>query len=623
MFEPEDECHGLELDGASEFQVEFPCLDSNVKEWHMRLPSPVGKRASGIKSNDGSESPPSEGDDSILHASHDWAADMWAHSPELDGAREDPPKQGNTPDGVDLLRKHCRQLKCEKHPSIAREQFLFAVQTAADCALVEVLHRNGFFLCAIVTIVIIFGQYLITWALTCIYVRTAANGRARYPNLVRWVLSSGPLGVLGLDALLLLDALLELAKLDDIDFNDLVDFVPAFRSSRLVFAAAFEALPLILLHAFAVLTQAHHALSDGQCAHVLFANAYDSTVAVVSILLAAYSAISSALRVRRAAQHASISIIAYVANILDIGAGLPLHPMYTNVIMCYSLPFEPEPNELFQLCAVLATNRSLNALNLSSRGVNDVNARQLARMVRHNWRLRLLWLGRNSIGDDGAIALADALARRGALTDLRLWDNDIGDDGASAFARTLTVNCSLTSLTLYGNCIADAGIVALSEALTRNATLTNLGLSANKVTNIGACAMARALHNNSTLRELNLAYNAIGDDGARALASCLYQNSAMQDLGLWYEPACAAVPKCSRLARARPVGHAISLRVARLLIHAFESCHFAARGIPAFASLFVCLSCCCHRDNAISGESEALVWKAWADTGRREKNLAI
>eukprot|EP00633_Aureoumbra_lagunensis_P010604 CAMPEP_0197340654 /NCGR_PEP_ID=MMETSP0892-20130614/45785_1 /TAXON_ID=44058 ORGANISM="Aureoumbra lagunensis, Strain CCMP1510" /NCGR_SAMPLE_ID=MMETSP0892 /ASSEMBLY_ACC=CAM_ASM_000538 /LENGTH=719 /DNA_ID=CAMNT_0042845421 /DNA_START=66 /DNA_END=2222 /DNA_ORIENTATION=+ len=90
----------------------------------------------------------------------------------------------------------------------------------------------------------------------------------------------------------------------------------------------------------------------------------------------------------------------------------------------------------------LADNdRSLTELKLSSEDkIGDEGAKAIATTLATNTSLQLLQLGGNNIGNEGAIAIANALATNTSLQALWLHDSNFGVEGAKALATALGTN---------------------------------------------------------------------------------------------------------------------------------------------------------------------------------------
>lgn len=117
-------------------------------------------------------------------------------------------------------------------------------------------------------------------------------------------------------------------------------------------------------------------------------------------------------------------------------------------------------------------------------------------------------------------AIARLMARNKSVTKLNLTSTGMGDQGAQFIARSLVANSTLQELNLNGNRIGDEGAQALGHAIANNnnTTLLILHLQNNEITTAGALGIASGLDNNRTLTWLYLDHNkGIGKDGKVAV----------------------------------------------------------------------------------------------------------
>ena len=179
------------------------------------------------------------------------------------------------------------------------------------------------------------------------------------------------------------------------------------------------------------------------------------------------------------------------------------------------------------LSQALATNSSLNSLNLHWNIIGASGATSLSQALAVNSSLTSLDLSFNSIGASGATSLSQTLAVNSSLTSLDLSENSIGASGATSLSLALSVNSSLTSLDLSHNIVGAPGATSLSQALAVNSSLTSLDLSHNIFGDSGATFLSRALAANSSLISLNLRVNSIGAAGATSLSQALAANPSL------------------------------------------------------------------------------------------------
>lgn len=158
----------------------------------------------------------------------------------------------------------------------------------------------------------------------------------------------------------------------------------------------------------------------------------------------------------------------------------------------------------FNIDVALLLAAGSRRLNLTSRGLDDEDARGIGADLAVNSTLRFLVLSRNQIG----------LA------------------GADQLARALRVNSTLVRLDLGSNLFGNAGVISLCEALRVNCSLQRLDIGNTRMDAAGAKAAADMLTVNKSLRELNLRGNHMGNDGAELIGAALRYNTVLTNLFL-------------------------------------------------------------------------------------------
>ena len=148
--------------------------------------------------------------------------------------------------------------------------------------------------------------------------------------------------------------------------------------------------------------------------------------------------------------------------------------------------------------------------------IDEVQAVEIAAVLRRNASLTALNLGGNRLGDLGVMAIFPALIDAQQLTSLHLHRNQIGDGGAAILGEAIKTNTSLQELYLGDNQVADIGAEAMAAALSKS-RLVKLKLMKNFIGDKGAEKLADALVQTQTLCELDLSSNQISDQGAARL----------------------------------------------------------------------------------------------------------
>ena len=182
--------------------------------------------------------------------------------------------------------------------------------------------------------------------------------------------------------------------------------------------------------------------------------------------------------------------------------------------------------------AALASNTSLQKINLHGNTIGDEGVRSLASALKVNNTLRYINLIGNQISKDGAQFLAEALIVNTSLDNFYLQSNRIGDEGVQSLCAALKVNTTLTRINLNCNQISKVGVKFLADALMVNIRLEILNLIGNKIGDEGAQSLRAALKLNSTLKSIDLDENQIGKVGSKFLAEALTVNTTLESIYL-------------------------------------------------------------------------------------------
>ena len=189
-----------------------------------------------------------------------------------------------------------------------------------------------------------------------------------------------------------------------------------------------------------------------------------------------------------------------------------------------------------KLFTSLASNTSLQALELDDVGLQEGASVCIARALQLNQTLTSLDLTHNEMGEFGCDRLCLALMsnRHTRLATLKLAHNQVGAGGAHSLAQMLSVNRTITKLDVSQNGIQVPGGIALAESLVRNeqCKLEVLVLNGNPLTDKTALRFAASLRTNISLQTLSLDDCKIGERGGVELARALQHNSVLTSLSL-------------------------------------------------------------------------------------------
>lgn len=152
-----------------------------------------------------------------------------------------------------------------------------------------------------------------------------------------------------------------------------------------------------------------------------------------------------------------------------------------------------------EIAAVLRRNASLTALNLGGNRLGELGVMAIFPALIDAQQLTSLHMHRNQIGDGGAAILGEAIKTNTSLQELYLGDNQVADIGAEAMAAALSKS-RLVKLKLMNNLIGDKGAEKLADALVQTQSLCELDLSSNQITGQGAARLQDAEAGHPSLR---------------------------------------------------------------------------------------------------------------------------
>ena len=204
-----------------------------------------------------------------------------------------------------------------------------------------------------------------------------------------------------------------------------------------------------------------------------------------------------------------------------------------------------------QLCIGLATNHSIEVLDVSGNAIMHEGAKLFADMLLQNDALHTLLMGRNGLCREGYSShcrqIVDALRYNKQVTHLDLQDNDLQPDVIERLAAILPHTNTLANIDFRDNDISrDAG-TAFGQSLDHNFSLRSLGmgnstldlvaLKEDKVTELnlgqsylgpgGVIILCQLLQFSENLASLDLSENQMGIAGGKALAELMSTNEGI------------------------------------------------------------------------------------------------
>ena len=186
------------------------------------------------------------------------------------------------------------------------------------------------------------------------------------------------------------------------------------------------------------------------------------------------------------------------------------------------------------LSELLATSKHLKVLDIMFCNIQSSDSVHLAKALEENTttQLQTLWLDCSPIGSEGAVAFANMLATNKSLTKLNMTSCSIQGEGAVCLAKAMEKNSSVTEFNISCNPIGSEGAVAFADMLATNKSLAELNMGGCTIQGEGAVAFASMLKKNQCLKTLYLSDDSVGVEGTLELIESLKHNTTLEKLWL-------------------------------------------------------------------------------------------
>ena len=190
---------------------------------------------------------------------------------------------------------------------------------------------------------------------------------------------------------------------------------------------------------------------------------------------------------------------------------------------------------------------SIRILKLQGNHLTDEGARQLATVLATNKTIEEVDVSNNQISDEGATALSALFSGKHPIKRLNVEANKIGDQGVADLCKGLAGASGTVALQFGKNDIGDAGVIAIADLLRSNSTIAEVHLNNNSISDAGVATLCEALAENSSVSKLNLSHNLVGPEGVAHIHSLMSSNKALRSVDVSGNDAIvegAALSKC-------------------------------------------------------------------------------
>ena len=247
--------------------------------------------------------------------------------------------------------------------------WLYFADVISDIEVMLLLHSAGKLIFAYLSAALLVVQFLIVWRRVLPYL-ASIDTRAKDSPIYRFFLYFGfPFGMIGLDFLMFLEPF-GLLPVVPIGWR-MRQFIPAYKSTRIITEVFVESLPQCLLQSFILLTVTSH-MSHGTLTPseqmLLGASIDGSTFEQIlprSIAISTITSLKAWIELVYSAREAGITVRTKAVQLLNVGFGLPLDALKRGTITQWPCTYEVEDSEVSPLLDALVKNSSLVWCNLS------------------------------------------------------------------------------------------------------------------------------------------------------------------------------------------------------------------------------------------------------------------
>ena len=246
--------------------------------------------------------------------------------------------------------------------------YLYFMDLISDYQVTMLFYHAGAYRFALVSGSLIIGQFAVVWlrVLPYLYV-TYGPASSFYRTFLYFGM---PFGCFFLDVLMFLEpfGLLPITPMPE----TLRQFIPAYKSTRIIAEVLVEALPQCMMQAVIYVVVSIH-VRDGTAGAVDMELARQNNGEFVSlmpksILISSCTMLKTWFELVQEARQAGISVAKKGMQLWAVGHGLPLDAIKRNSIYAWKCQYEISDQEVVQLVDALGKNKSLERLDLSLAG---------------------------------------------------------------------------------------------------------------------------------------------------------------------------------------------------------------------------------------------------------------
>lgn len=247
--------------------------------------------------------------------------------------------------------------------------WLYFMDLISDYQVTVLFYSAGALRFAAVSAFLLVGQFAVVWMRVLPYLHVTYGAESTFYRSFLYL--GMPLGMFFFDFLMFLEpfGLLPFAPLPE----NLRQFIPAYKATRIIAEVAVEALPQCIMQAIILVLVSNH-VRDGTASEVEVALTTLKGGAFVSllpksVLISSLTMLKTWYELVQEAREAGISVGKKGMQLWNVGYGLPLDAIKKGSIYGWMCQYEISDQEVVSLIDALTKNESLTRLDLSLAGL--------------------------------------------------------------------------------------------------------------------------------------------------------------------------------------------------------------------------------------------------------------
>ena len=245
--------------------------------------------------------------------------------------------------------------------------WLYFADVISDVEVMVLLYSAGLMSYAAIAFALLWLQFVFVWLRVLPYLHMTFGDSTIY----RFFLYLGfPFGIIGLDFFMFLEPFGLLPMLRCIS-SEMRQFVPAYKSTRIIAEVLIESLPQCLLQSYIFVTvvqRVRYGTASAEEHALLGASLEGSTFIHIlprSIAISTVTTLKAWIELVLSAREAGVSVRTRFRQLLHVGFGLPLDALIRGTIVDWSCSYRVADGEVPPLLDALTKNSSLTRLNLA------------------------------------------------------------------------------------------------------------------------------------------------------------------------------------------------------------------------------------------------------------------